>query len=279
MMKRTTYQNRIFRTLLFFTLGILAVFVISLVNFYLFLSQHYIVYCENVLTQVNGQIENVLHKMTLSQKEAFLTICDSPLYKSDYYDESVMFSGRKIVTSLANISYNNDDIDNIFVHMYRNDGFYSTEKSSYNRKDIQEKITQNQRKIGNETNYDLTLKADETTVDTVNFYSYAYEMGTDNIAAGLCVSLKYAVFSNILNSINLHESQQVYLVAQDGTVIYSGGNQGPYRSIGRIFITRKRTLTFSTIKLSSVTVWIPLTGNWLWLLTIFPCFSLCLKVL
>ena len=137
MMKRTTYQNRIFRTLLFFTLGILAVFVISLVNFYLFLSQHYIVYCENVLTQVNGQIENVLHKMTLSQKEAFLTICDSPLYKSDYYDESVMFSGRKIVTSLANISYNNDDIDNIFVHMYRNDGFYSTEKSSYNRKDIQ----------------------------------------------------------------------------------------------------------------------------------------------
>ena len=226
MMKRTTYQNRIFRTLLFFTLGILAVFVISLVNFYLFLSQHYIVYCENVLTQVNSQIENVLHKMTLSQKEAFLTICDSPLYKSDYYDESVMFSGRKIVTSLANISYNNDDIDNIFVHMYRNDGFYSTEKSSYNRKDIQEKITQNQRKIGNETNYDLTLKADETTVDTVNFYSYAYEMGTDNIAAGLCVSLKYAVFSNILNSINLHESQQVYLVAQDGTVIYSGGNQG-----------------------------------------------------
>lgn len=191
MMKRTTYQNRIFRTLLFFTLGILAVFVISLVNFYLFLSQHYIVYCENVLTQVNGQIENVLHKMTLSQKEAFLTICDSPLYKSDYYDESVMFSGRKIVTSLANISYNNDDIDNIFVHMYRNDGFYSTEKSSYNRKGIRE----------------------------------------------------------------------------------------PYRSIGRIFITRKRTLTFSTIKLSSVTVWIPLTGNWLWLLTIFPCFSLCLKVL
>ena len=90
-------------------------FVISLVNFYLFLSQHYIVYCENVLTQVNGQIENVLHKNdSVTERGVFLTICDSPLYKSDYYDESVMFSGRKIVTSLANISYNNDDIDNIF---------------------------------------------------------------------------------------------------------------------------------------------------------------------
>ena len=72
----------------------------------------------------------------------------------------------------------------------------------------------------------LTLKADETNRRHCEFYSYAYEMGTDNIAAGLCVSLKYAVFSNILNSINLHESQQGVFGCPDGTVIYSGGNQG-----------------------------------------------------
>ena len=222
MKNEKTFQNRIFRTLLFSTLGILAVFIISLVNFYLFLSQHYISYCENVLTQVSSQIENVLHKMTLSQEQAFLTICESPILKSSYYDEHVMLSGRDIISSLSNISYNNDDIDNIFVHMYRNDGFYTTEKSLYDRKDIQRRIVENQRIIG-DINYDVTM-GNNGKIDTVNFYSYAYEMGTSKIVAGVCVSLKYNRFSKILNLIDLHESQQVYLVARNGNILYNSGN-------------------------------------------------------
>lgn len=222
MKNKNTFQHRIFRTLLFSTLGILTVFIISLVNFYLFLSQHYISYCENVLTQVSSQMENVLHKMTLSQKQAFLTVCESPIYKSSYYDEHVMLSGREVLTSLANISYTNDDIDNIFVHMYRNNGFYTTEKSLYDRKDIQRRIVENQENIG-DMNYDVMMGHDGE-IDTVNFYSYAYGMGTSKIVSGLCVSLKYNTFSRILNLIDLHESQQVYLVARNGNILYNSGN-------------------------------------------------------
>lgn len=228
MKNERTFQNRIFRTLLFSTLGILAVFIISLVNFYLFLSQHYISYCENVLTQVSSQIENVLHKMTLSQEQAFLTICESPIHKSSYYDEHVMLSGREIISSLANISYNNDDIDNIFVHIYRNDGFYTTEKSLYDRTDIKIRIAENQKNIG-DINYDVTTGHDGK-IDTVNFYSYVYEMGTSNIVAGLCVSLKYNRFNKILNLIDLHESQQVYLVAHNGNILYNSGNNENFES-------------------------------------------------
>ena len=222
MKNEKTFQNRIFRTLLFSTLGILAVFIISLVNFYLFLSQHYISYCENVLTQVSSQIENVLHKMTLSQKQTYLTVCESPIHKSSYYDEQVMLSGREIISSLANICYTNDDIDNIFVHMYRNDGFYTTEKSAYDRKDIQRRIADNQKNIG-DMNYDVTMEHDGE-IETVNFYSYSYEMGTSKIVSGLCVSLKYNRLSKILGSIDLHESQQVYLVARNGNILYNSGN-------------------------------------------------------
>ena len=219
-----SFQHLIFRTFILFALGVIVVFMISLVNFYLFLSHHYVTYCDNVLSQTKSQIDNVLSKMTLSQRQVFGMICDSPVYKSEDFDERVMLSGRDLLTSIYNVTYTNDDIDNIFIYMYRNDGFYTTANSYYDKSAICERIDRNRERSNGGICYDLTMDKSGNEIETVNFYTYAYEMGTKEISFGLCVSLKYSVFGKILDSINLHESQQVYVMADDGTVIYGRGN-------------------------------------------------------
>ncbi len=214
----------IFRTFILFAMGVIVVFIISLANFYLFLSHHYVTYCDNVLSQTKSQIDNVLGKMSLSQRQVFGMVCDSPVYKSEEFDEKVMLSGRDLLTSIYNVTYTNDDIDNIFIYMYRNGGFYTTANYYYDKSAICESIDRNRERDSGGLCYDLAMDKSGNEIETINFYTYAYEMGTQKISFGLCVSLKYSVFSRILDSINLHESQQVYIIADDGTVIYSRGN-------------------------------------------------------
>lgn len=223
MKNHRSFQHLIFRTFILFASGVIVVFVISLVNFYLFLSHHYVTYCDNVLSQTKSQVDNVLCKMTLAQRQVFGMICDSPVYKSKDFDENVMLSGRDLLTSIYNIKYTNDDIDNIYVYMYRNDGFYTTANQYYDKAAICEKIDRNRERNDGGLCYDLTLDKSGKEIETINLYTYAYEMGTKEISFGLCISLKYSVFGRILDSINLHESQQVYVAAEDGTVIYSRG--------------------------------------------------------
>lgn len=224
MKNHRSFQHLIFRTFILFALGVIVVFIISLANFYLFLSRYYVTYCDNVLSQTKSQIDNVLGKMTLSQRQVFGIVCDSPVYKSEEFDEKVMLSGRDLLTSIYNVTYTNDDIDNIYIYMYRNDGFYTTANYYYDKSAICENIDRNRERGSDGLCYDLTMNKDGNEIETINFYTYAYEMGTKEISFGLCVSLKYSVFGRILDSINLHESQQVYITADDGTVIYSRGN-------------------------------------------------------
>lgn len=223
--RRHSFQRQLFLAFLSFLLCLALVIVVTIVNFYQFLNNYFVLYCDEIVKQAGTQIESVLHKLDVSQNQAFGAVCSSPLYSSDKLDSSTVYATGELIDSLDMVFSNNDDIENIAVYFPQLETFY-TAVSTTDRAKIKDKLLQELFTQDFGTHYEIYTNPDTKELETIRFYTSAKAL-TKAVKKAACieVSLKGRAVTEALGEIDLDQSQQIFIVDAGDRIIYDQGNR------------------------------------------------------
>lgn len=217
--KRYSYEKEVIRAFLSFLLCVVLVLLITVVNFYYFMNHHFVSYCEEIVNQAGQQIESVLHKMEVSQNQVLWHFCDSQLYDNRTIDMQTFCAGKELMDSLANVRRNNDDIENIHTYLLRYDTLYSALPLN-DRRTMQERLKSclnSPQKI----EYEVVLDAKTNTVESIDFFAYVSALSKEREKCAIfCLELKASSVYDALDDIRLDDSQQIYILDQEGLFLY-----------------------------------------------------------
>ena len=224
--RASSFQRQLLLAFMGFLTAMILIILITVVNFYYFLNNHIMKYGEEIVKQAGVQIDNTLHKLEVSQNQAFGNMIESPLYSNPKQSSATVYATKDLIDSLNTVYRNNDDIENIYAYFLFHDMFYSA-ISTAERASIREKMFREVSQDDSDNHYEVIIDDNTDMINSIEFYKIGH-LVTKKREKAVCMDiiLKGTPINTALSSIELGKGQAIYLVNAENQIVYD--RQGKY---------------------------------------------------